>query len=201
MLAPYAVAVSTRSRRRPFAAIRPTPAEVARELPGDDLVADPDVVMDRAFTLGAAAADVWPWFVALGKRRGGWYLTRAVERAIPASRRGRRELDPALLELRVGDVIPDWGGRDATFEVARLEAPSVLVHRSTRGSTNLSWAIVLRDTGTAETPRTRVQLRLRLGPVRRVWLARSAGALIDAVTIAGLAGGLRERLAAGPPDP
>ena len=184
--------------RGPFAGIRPTADEVARALPGDDVVPEADVVMDRAFTLAGTTTDVWPWFVALGKRRGGWYLTRAVERVIPRSRRALRRLDPALAGLRLGDVIPDWGGRDATFEVARLEPPEVLVHRSTRGSTHLSWAIVLRDVGTPQEPRTRVALRLRLGPVRHVWLARTAGGLVDALTIAGLAGGLRERLAERP---
>ena len=180
---------------RPFAAIAATPEEVARELPGDDVVRPADVVMDRAFTLPGSPTDVWPWFVQLGKARAGWYLTRAVERAIPRSRRALRRLDPALAALRVGEIIPDWGGRDAYFEVAALEAPVALVHRSTRGSTHLSWAIVLRDTGTAEEPRTRVALRLRLGPVRHPRLARGAGGLIDALTVAGLAAGLRERLA------
>jgi len=183
--------------RRAFAGIRPTPEEVARELPGDDVVPDADVVMDRAFTLPGSPTDVWPWFVQLGKRRAGWYLTSAVERAIPRSRRALRRLDPTFSALRVGEVIPDWGGRDAFFEVAALQAPAVLVHRSTRGSTNLSWAIVLRDAETAEEPQTRVALRLRLSPVRHVWLARTVGGLIDALTIIGLAAGLRERLAGG----
>ena len=182
---------------RPFAGIAPTPEEVARELPGDDVVPDAALVMDRAFTLPGSPAAVWPWFVQLGKRRAGWYLTSAVERAIPRSRRALRRLDPALAGLRVGDVIPDWGGRDAYFEVAALQAPAVLVHRSTRGSTHLSWAIVLCDAGSAEAPQTRVALRLRLGPVRHLRLARTAGGLIDALTIVGLAAGLRERLAGG----
>jgi hypothetical protein len=186
--------------RRAFAGIRPTPEEVARELPGDEVVPDAMVVMDRAFTLPGGAAEVWPWFVQLGKRRGGWYLTGTVERAIPRSRRALRRLEPEFSGLRVGDVIPDWGGRDATFQVVALEAPRVLVHRSTRGSTNLSWAIVLRDVGGSQERLTRVALRLRLGPVRHVWLARSAGGLIDALTIIGLAAGLRERLAAAGDD-
>jgi hypothetical protein len=46
----------------------------------------------------------------------------------------------------------------------------------------------------AGVPRTRVLLRLRLAPVRRVWLARTAGELIDLLTVAGLADGLRERM-------
>jgi hypothetical protein len=40
-----------------------------------------------------------------------------------------------------------------------------------------------------------VHLRLRLGPVRRVRLATHVGGAFDALTIAGLAAGLRERLA------
>ena len=40
-------------------------------------------------------------------------------------------------------MIPDWGGRDATFEVAILEPPHALVHTTQRGRTYGSWAIVL----------------------------------------------------------
>jgi len=174
--------VNTAPPRGLFTGVRPTVEEIARELPGDELVPNPDVVMDRAFTLPGHAADVWPWFLQLGKRRAGWYLTTALERAIPRSRRALRRIDP------------DWGGRNATFEVVRVEPPAALVYGSTRGSVKLSWAIVLGDGGSSEEPTTRVQLRLRLSPVRRLWLARSAGALVDLLTVAGLASGLRERL-------
>jgi hypothetical protein len=174
-----------------FSGVAASAADVARGLPGDDLVPDADVVMDRAFDLPAPPEVVWPWFLQLGKRRAGWYLPRSVERLVPPRRRGLRDLDPALVaEARVGHVIPDWGGRDATFEMAVLEPPSALVHTTTRGRTRGSWAIVLvpRDGG------THVQLRLRLSPVRRPWLARTFGEAIDAATVAGLAAGLRERV-------
>ncbi|MGI8576788.1 MAG: hypothetical protein ACR2KG_02495 [Nocardioidaceae bacterium] len=42
---------------------------------------------------------------------------------------------------------------------------------------------------------TRVLFRPRLGPVRRVWLTNTAGEMIDLLTIAGMAAGLRERVA------
>src|ERR1044072_8571084 len=104
---------------------RPTAAERAATLPGDDLITAKDprdlVVMDRAFSLPAPPDEVWPWLVQLGKQRAGGYLPRWAERVIPPSRRGLRDLDPAYLSLRVGDVIPDWGGRDETFTVAELE--------------------------------------------------------------------------------
>jgi len=176
-----------------FSGVRATNEEIARELPGDDLVPEAEVAIDRAFTLFSDPAHVWPWFLQLGKSRAGWYLPASIERFIPRSRRGRRAIDERLLGLRLGDVIPDWGGRRATFTVARLEPPHVLVHRSQRGATSMSWAIVLRDTG-SDAPATRVQLRVRLGPVRRPRLARSVGDWFDALTVAGLAAGLGERI-------
>ena len=171
---------------------RPTAAEVAAALPGDDVVPDADVVMDTAFSLPAPPEQVWPWFVQLGKRRGGYYLPRWFELAVPRSRRGLRHLDDGLLGLAVGDTIPDWGGRDATFTVDAMRPPHVLVHRSTRGHVRLTWAIVLRDEGDG----TRVQLRLRLAGVRRRRLAEVLGGAADRGTVEGLALGLRERVRA-----
>lgn len=175
-----------------FESVDASPEDVVRTLPGDDLVPSPDVVMDRAFDLPASPEDVWPWFVQLGKRRAGWYLPRNVERLIPTSRRALRRIEPSLQQLRVGSVIPDWGGRHETFEVAILEPPHALVHTTQRGRTFGSWAIFLAPyDGGAD---THVQLRLRLAPVKRRWLAGTAGELLDASTIAGLAAGLRERV-------
>jgi hypothetical protein len=172
--------------------IEPTAAERAAARPGDEYVPRPDVVMDRAFSLAAPPPAVWPWLVQLGKERAGWYFPGWAERWIPARRRGLRVLDPDL-GLAPGDVIPDWGGRRATFHVAVLDPPAALVHRSARGAVQLTWAITLTPEGTAG---TRVHLRLRLAPVRRRWLAATGGELMDALTVAGLAAGLRERVTA-----
>ena len=168
----------------------PSPGEVTAVLPGDDLVADADVVMDRAFTLPASPSQVWPWFAQLGKRRAGWYLPRWAEAVLPRRRRALRRIDPELQHLRPGDVIPDWGGAGASFEIVEHRPPEALVHRSTRGHLRISWAIVLRPEGTA----TRVHLRFRMAGARRVRLARVGGGLVDLLTVAGLAAGLRERV-------
>jgi hypothetical protein len=171
--------------------IEPTAAEVVAMLPGDDLVPRADVVMDRAFTLAAEPTAVWPWLVQLGKHRAGWYLPLSVERGIPRRRRALRRIDPALQNLSVGATIPDWGGADATFTAVIVDPVTALVYRSTRGRTHLSWAIVLSPAGA----RTRVHFRLRLAPVRHRRLANTVGGFIDWLTIAGLAAGLRERVA------
>jgi hypothetical protein len=175
-----------------FARIEPTAAERSAPRAGDDLVPVADVVMDRAFTVAAPAEQLWPWLLQLGKRRAGWYLPRWIERLLPPGRRAARTVRQEWQRLQVGDVVPDYGGRHATFEVAVLRAPHVLVYRSRRGRTGLSWALTL----TSEPGGTRLHLRLRLGPVRRQRLARVAGGFLDALTVVGLAAGLRERLAA-----
>ena len=173
-----------------------TATEVRAALPGDDLVPDAQVVMDRAFDLPATPTAVWPWFVQLGKNRAGWYLPRRVERLLPPGRRARRHLDPALADLAVGDVIDDWGGRGATFTIVAHEPPTTLVHWSRRGSLRISWTVHVRPVGAT---RSRVHLRFRIAGVRRVWLVRTGGELLDLLTVAGLAAGLHERVATGPP--
>jgi hypothetical protein len=177
--------------RSPQARVAAAPAEVAAPRPGDHLVAPADVVMDRAFTLDEPPEVVWPWLVQLGKRRAGWYLPRSVERVVPRGRRALRVVDPRWQGLSVGDVVPDYGGSDETFEVAELQPRSCIVYTSRRRQTDVSWVLHLSPAGSG----TRVHLRLRLAPVRRVRLARSVGDWFDGLTIAGLAAGLRERLA------
>ncbi|WP_405779252.1 hypothetical protein [Streptomyces sp. NBC_00859] len=173
--------------------VTPRPTETSRTMPGDDLVPRPDTVMNRAFTLPAPPGTVWPWFNQLGRNRAGWYLPARLERAVPRRRRALRHIEPALQQLRAGDIIDDWGGRQATFEIVTHEAPHTLVHRSTRGRLHISWAITL----TPEEPgTTRVHLRFRISGVGHRRLAEYGGGLIDLLTVAALAAGIRERLTA-----
>ena len=176
---------------------RPTAAERASALPGDDVVAPADVVMDRAFTLDAPPDAVWPWIVQLGKRRAGWYFPAWIERVIPRERRGLRHVEQRWQRLAVGDVIPDWGGAAATFEVAVLDPPRALVHRSSRERgerepVRISWALVLAPSGAG----TRLHLRLRISALgrRAPRLMTTVAGLVDEATMAPLFAGLAERV-------
>ena len=179
-----------------FEDVSATPAERGEARAGDELISPADVVMDRAFTVPGSAEEVWPWIVQLGKWRAGWYFVRRIERFLPASRRASRIIDPRWQSLAAGSVVPDYGGRHETFTVAEIDSPHTLVYRSRRRAMLLSWSITLRpvDPAGGGTAQTRVLLRLRLGPVKRLWLARTAGELVDVLTVAGMAAGLRERL-------
>ncbi|GAA4911155.1 hypothetical protein EV188_10355 [Actinomycetospora succinea] len=171
-------------------AVAATDAEVREPRRGDGLVVPADIVMDRAFTLAHEPDVVWPWIVQLGKRRAGWYLPARAERLVPRRRHAAVRIVERWQHLAPGDVIPDYGGRDEVFVVDEIDPPHVLVYRSRRGRTDVSWSITLRPVSGG----TRVLLRLRLGPVRHVRLAETVGGAFDALTIAGLAAGLRERL-------
>ena len=56
-----------------------TAEEVARPLPGDDLIPDPLYATTHAISVSAAAEDVWPWLVQVGQNRGGFYTSDFLE--------------------------------------------------------------------------------------------------------------------------
>lgn len=162
--------------------------------PGDELIPDANLVFDRSRTIGASPDAIWPWLVQLGKRRAGWYLPRRLERLVPAHRRALHRIDGAFQQLVVGDRIPDYGGRDAHLEVARIEPPHLLIYRDQRRGAPFSWAISLTPLADG---RTRVDLRFR-GRLRSTGIKRrllvTAGDLLDMLTSEAMLRGLAERL-------
>jgi hypothetical protein len=181
--------------------------------PGDELVPDATISIDRWLDLKAGPSEVWPWLVQLGKRRAGWYLPRSVERFIPASRRAVRTLVPAYLDVAVGDDTPDWGPGDPVFRLARLEKNQLIGYLSMRDRDfewrwpaegrpddrvlRLSW--VLRLVRVSEQATTlHIRLRVVTGRGRFSGLLWRLGAVFDLITIKALHRGLAERLADGP---
>lgn len=105
-----------------------TDEELARPMPGDELVVDPKLTYTRAITIDAPPEDVWPWLVQYGQGRGGFYSYDAVENLIGCDIHSTDEILPEHQHLAVGDLIRS-GGRD-TFPcwiVMQVEPPSTLV--------------------------------------------------------------------------
>lgn len=175
-----------------------TAAERAQALPGDDLVPEAQVVIDRATTLSAPPGRVWPWVVQLGRERAGWYLPAWLERLVPRGRRALRHLDPAFQSLAVGDEVPDWGpGVDPVLRVAEIRPPHALVYVSerARGSgepLRFSWTHALTPAGSG----TRLHLRLRINRVgrRAPSLVAALAGLMDEATVRPMFAGLAERV-------
>jgi hypothetical protein len=102
--------------------------EVGGAFPGDDLVPG-RYRTTHAVTIASSPADVWPWLVQMGYRRGGWYSYDRLERAMGAGDFAEggsaQRIVPELQELAVGDKVglSEAGG----LTVTGLEAPRSLV--------------------------------------------------------------------------
>ena len=176
--------------RQMFQRILPTPEDEAKQLPGDELIDNPSMVIDSAFELPASPAEVYPWFLQLGKKRAGWYFTRFTEKFFFPSARGIRHIDQKWQDLKVGDRIPDYG-KDGYFDCFYLEKNKAIGYTSTRGRITMTWVLTFYKSEHG----TRVIIRLRAtGSRSRNRAFMSIGKLFDRVTISWLAAGLRERL-------
>lgn len=188
-----------------------TDRDLSRALPGDELLPNAQLVMDRATTFDAAASEVWPWVGQLGKDRGGWYVPSCLERFTRGTLLcGIRHIHPRFQQLHVGDFVPEYGPGKPLFKVMEVEPPYVLVYLSLRDpSANwtwpkdqnalprntfaFSWSFMLDDLGKDQ---CRLQIRFRgerhgkaMSP-----LFTLLGGLIDYLTIFLMFSGLRERL-------
>jgi hypothetical protein len=81
-----------------------------RDVPGDGLVAEPDLVETRAIDIDAPPAQVWPWLAQLGYGRGGWYSYPMLDRPWnPAGGPPSESAEGILSEyqdLAEGDLVP-----------------------------------------------------------------------------------------------
>jgi hypothetical protein len=59
-----------------------TDQESDGSLPGDDLIANPDLTATRAITVHTSAEQVWPWIAQLGQGRGGFYSYDVLENPV-----------------------------------------------------------------------------------------------------------------------
>ncbi len=80
-----------------------TDDEVARAMPGDNVVTHPTFNATRAVTVRARPEEIWPWLVQMGVTRAGWYSYDWLDNL------GHPSVDrivPEFQKLAVGDVVP-----------------------------------------------------------------------------------------------
>jgi hypothetical protein len=178
-----------------------TNAQVAETLPGDDIIPHSWGVIDRAGVLPTSAATAWPWVEQLGKDRAGWYAPQWIERSLNLY--SASSTNPRYEQLKVGDVIPDWGGGslkvlaiDAGHSVVygSLHAPADATSTATRTDYAFTWALVLEDSTASSTT---FHLRLRMQQPAKVWqryLPPAPLGLIDFIFDQVMFDGLTEQL-------
>jgi hypothetical protein len=80
-----------------------TPDEVARGLPGDELLASPDILSTRAVTVDAPPSAIWPWLVQMGSARGGAYTYDWIENLFGLGMHSANEVLAEFQDVKVGD--------------------------------------------------------------------------------------------------
>jgi hypothetical protein len=131
------------------------PGEVSRKLPGDELLADADLVSTRAITIDAPPAAVWPWLVQMGSGRGGAYTYDWIENLFGLHMRSAHQILPQFQDLKVGDKLPLGPGRPE-MQVVVCDPERTLTVRFADG--NWVWIFTLF----AEGERTRLISRNRI---------------------------------------
>jgi hypothetical protein len=126
-----------------------TEQESGEPLPGDGLIANPDLTATRGITIRASAGQVWPWIAQLGQGRGGFYSYDFLENLIGCDIHSADRVVPDLQDVRIGAEIRL--APQVALVVASLEPGRSITLRggipmgSTAAPYDFTWAFVLRD--------------------------------------------------------
>lgn len=130
--------------------------EIARTMPGDELLADADIVTTRAITIDTGADAIWPWLVQLGPGRGGAYTYDWIENLLGLDMHSADQILPQFQNLKVGDGFA-LGKSGPRMRAATVERERALVFASDDG--HWVWAFGLYPAGKS----TRLVSRNRIG--------------------------------------
>jgi len=119
-----------------------TAVERKADMPGDEVVPAPQVVVTHAMTIQAPPQEVWPWLAQMGWHRGGWYTARWVDRLLfPDNGPSADTIIDAYQDLQAGDFIPDGAPEtECGFTVVDVRPGRHLVLCS-RSHLPLSWRV------------------------------------------------------------
>jgi hypothetical protein len=126
-----------------------TNEEYDAALPGDDLIANPDLVATRAITVHALADGVWPWIAQLGQGRGGFYSYDVLENLVGCDIHSADRVVAEWQDLKVGDQVKLHP--EVALGVAVVEPGRALVLRGgvPMGAApppyDFTWAFVVRE--------------------------------------------------------
>jgi hypothetical protein len=84
-----------------------TDQEIARSMPGDELLPNPTVEWTHGVTIDAPPEEVWPWIAQLGEGRGGFYSYTFIENLIAGEGlyHNANRIIPELQDPAVGEVL------------------------------------------------------------------------------------------------
>jgi hypothetical protein len=175
-----------------------TAEEVARSIPGDDLVPSPSFCATRAITIHGRPEDIWPWLVQIGYGRAGFYGYDLIENlGSSAGVRSAGSILPELQHPKTGDVLPISAVASLVFGSIQPDRYLVWRGAATPIDSSFVWALYPIDAS-----HTRLISRIRL---RYHWRDRGLALdlfteFADHVAVPKILEGLKGRVEARPPQ-
>ena len=131
-----------------------TNAEVARAMPGDDVVKFPTFNATRGVTIQTRPEEIWPWLLQIGVTRAGWYSYDLFDNlGKPSAER----IIPELQHVAVGDVIPMSPDGKQGLRVKDFEANQWMLWWDNKGDSTWYWGLYPQDDS-----QTRLITRVRM---------------------------------------
>jgi hypothetical protein len=116
-----------------------TDEDVARPMPGDEIVARPLFSATRAVTINARPEEIWPWLVQLGYGRAGWYSYDILDNL---GRHSAEQILPEYQHVASGDLIPLGPGEASGLFVKDVRPNEWMVWwDSKRQATSWVWGL------------------------------------------------------------
>jgi hypothetical protein len=145
-----------------------TSEDLARSMPGDEIVHRPIFNATRVVTIDARPEDIWPWIVQIGFSRAGWYSYDLFDNL---GRHSSERIVPELQHLEVGDLVPLGPGEGSGMFVKEFVFNrSMLWWTGKDGQTTWAWGLYPTSSGA-----TRLVTRVRAPfswrqPLSAVWI-------------------------------
>lgn len=139
-----------------------TDDEVARPMPGDDVVERPAFNATRAVTVKARSEDIRPWLAQIGIRRAGWYSYDWIDNL---GRPSAERILPEFQNLKAGDLIPFSPDGKQGLWVKDMEPNRWMLWWDKKGKVTWYWGLYPLDED-----HTRLITRVRM---RYDWLSPS----------------------------
>lgn len=131
-----------------------TDEEVARAMPGDEVVQRPTFNATRAVTVHARPEAIWPWLVQIGISRAGWYSYDWIDNL---GRPSAERIIPEFQHVQVGDLVPISPDGKAGFWVKAFEPNRWMLWWDKKGDVTWCWGFYPLDENT-----TRLVSRVRM---------------------------------------
>ncbi len=152
-----------------------TDEEVARALPGDDVVKHATFNATRGVTIQARPEQIWPWLVQIGINRAGWYSYDWIDNL---GRPSAQRIIPELQHVAVGDLIPISPDNTFGLRVKDFERNRWMLWWDTKGDTTWYWGLSPLD---AQATRLITRIRMHyhwLSPTILIFLLEDVGDIV-----------------------